>query len=66
MKLKIQEAGIDDMVVEEIQVEVIENFPLTNAIYLIDAYKETLKTIEIITIGPYSHDNMEKTLESSV
>jgi len=54
------------MVVEEIQVEVIENFPLTNAIYLIDAYKETLKTIEIITIGPYSHDNMEKTLESSV
>jgi len=55
VKLKIHEAGIDHMVVEEIQVEVIDDFPLSNVIGLMDVYKETLKKIQIIAISPYSH-----------
>ena len=49
------------MVVEEIQVEVIDDFPLSNVIGLMDVYKETLKTIQIIAISPYSHASNTQT-----
>lgn len=47
----MKEAAIQDMIVEVIELEIIDDFPLSNILYLLDAYKDTLKSITVKSIG---------------
>jgi len=47
----MEEAAIQDLIVEVIEIEIMDNFPLSNIVYLLDAYKDTLKSITVKSIG---------------